>query len=162
MEFVEDLEVNNENSKLVKKVLESFIRAIFAEMELENDDLHSRKHHKRKRATDEQHANLLIVTETAWDNLNKSLSIDLSFVLHALLNQQKQDALKVAIIQNRTLTRDFVRKFIPVFWVKFVDQRKLQEKRDEQKRKREEQKAKQEREKAMGEHEKEMMSNAEQ
>ncbi|KAJ5984046.1 hypothetical protein N7481_006145 [Penicillium waksmanii] len=144
MKNAEDLKIDNDNAKLVKQALESFIRTALAELEFDYDDLYSRKHHRKKKATDEQHENLLIVAEEVWGNLNASLKIDLSSNRHSFLDSPKQNALKLAITQDQTLTLGFVTNFIPIFWIRFVDQRKQQEKRDLLKKKRDEQKVKEE------------------
>ncbi|KAJ5387729.1 hypothetical protein N7509_010270 [Penicillium cosmopolitanum] len=147
MKHAKDQKAEKSNSQLVKEALESFTKTALAELEFDYDDLYSRKHHRKSKATDEQHENLLIVVEEVWSSLNASLEIDLSSNRHILLDKRSQDALKRAIKKDQTLTLDFVTKFIPTFWIKFVDQRKQQEKRDLLKKKRDAQKAKEEEEK---------------
>ncbi|KAJ5155397.1 hypothetical protein N7492_008200 [Penicillium capsulatum] len=136
MKSASDRKSKETDHEIVQRILDRETSLYF--QDLEDDELFSGKHrsviqkHKRQGETDAQREALRDATEGVWNSLQILCSAtDLKALkLSYMKTKEQQDALKLAI-SNGSVDKDFLHKFIPVKWTKFLDAKKRQARRKE-------------------------------
>lgn len=122
-----DLGSEADNALIVNQILKQLV---WDDLEdLEDGELHSRKHSRKKQASDAQREMLEEVTQSIWGALQNICSTTNlgSLQLTCVDTQKKQEALNSAIKDGK-VNKEFLAKFILRSWEAIRDERKQNKK----------------------------------
>ncbi|KAJ5915421.1 hypothetical protein N7466_011354 [Penicillium verhagenii] len=135
MEEVIDLKAEASDPQIVQKILEEEVSSWLED--LEEGDLYSKKHSRRKEIeTEEQRDALDATTRGIWNSLKLLCSqTDIQALeLHYFDTKQKQDALKLAI-EDELVTETFLCTLIRQKWPLCLDAKRKKIKRQQRSKK---------------------------